>query len=111
MCVRGVEEMSREEVFGVGTDRWAPLGAAAAVTAHTHSARGTRGRGVGGGGAARCDAGPGRGEVALGWLNRTPRGRPRTRGSRGWAARLAGPRAWLGHKERGREEKGKRGFP
>jgi hypothetical protein len=75
--------MSREEVFGVGADRWAPPGAAAAVTAH---ARETRGRGVGDGWATRREAGPGRG------------------GSRGWAARLAGPQG------EGEGREGKKGF-
>jgi hypothetical protein len=91
----GVEEVSREVVFGVGTDRWAPPGAAAAgqlPSAHTHG-----GSGVGHwGGWAACH------EVGL--------------GRRGWATRgqgeaAAGPHAWLDRKERGREEKGKMVFP
>jgi hypothetical protein len=51
---------------------------------------------------------------ALGRLGRAPRGRLRKEG--GWATRgegeaAAGPRAWLGRKERGIDEKGKRVFP
>jgi hypothetical protein len=89
--------MSREEVFGVGADRWAPPGAA--VTAHGRSVRGTRVEGRWGGWAAP------RGQPRMG-------GGPREEKGEGVGGKAAPrPCAWLGHKERGREENGKRFFP
>jgi hypothetical protein len=69
----GVEEVSREVVFGVGTDRWAPPGAAAAGQLSSAHAHGGSGVGHWGGWAARREVGLGR----WGGGPREGRGKPR----------------------------------